>query len=96
MYIKNHVQGLWPDECANSVYNGLDKLVCFACHPDQPKYTDTHQKIIRVCESLIRDYYGVKDLNEPTDAFEECGGWNSGDTVLTPLDENDPTKGFEV
>ena len=98
MFIKNHVQGLWPDECANNGYPGLDKLVCFACHPDQPKYTDTNQNIIRICESLIKDFYDFdnRDLDVPTGAYEECGGWNSSDSYLKPVSDEDPTLGFEV
>ena len=87
--IKNYVQGLWPDECKKNVYPSLDKLVCLACHPEQPKYTDNDKKIVRVCESLLRQYYGNDNMDEPTTAFEQCGAWSSPDTTLDPIG---PTK----
>ena len=68
--------------------------MCFACHPDQPKYTDPVSKVIRVCDSLLKEFYGNDNLNEPTRAFEKCGGWSSPDTILTPVDPNDRSKGF--
>ena len=98
IHIKNYVQGLWPDECSKNDYPGLDKLVCLACSPEQPKYTynspDGSTKIIRICESLLKDFYGIKNLNEPTDAFEQCGAWDSPDTTLDPVNHADATKGF--
>ena len=32
---------LWPQDCQNDDYPGLNKLICLGCHPDQPKYVDT-------------------------------------------------------
>ena len=95
IHIKNHVQGLWPDECAKNEYPGLNKLVCLACSPEQPKYTyespDGKVKIIRICESLLKQFYGNENPNEPTEAFEKCGAWSSPDTTLDPVSLTDPT-----
>ena len=80
------MQGLWPVECSKATYPGLDKFLCLACSPDQPHVTNTveGEKFIRICDSLLRDVYGNEDLEAPTEAFEECGAWNSPDTILTP------------
>ena len=101
IHIKNHVQGLWPDECSKNEYPGLTKLMCMACSSEQPKYTyeseDGSVKVIRICESLLKEFYGNGDAtNSPTDAFEKCGAWNSPDTTLDPIDVNDPGKGFSL
>ena len=69
------MQGLWPVECSNNVYPGLDKLVCLACHPDQPLYTQVTDEekgegVIRICDSLLRQFYGNDDMNSPTEAYE--------------------------
>ena len=78
---------IWPTECSKHTYSGLDKFVCLACSPDQPKYTqfkaDGTPHYVRVCESLLRDYYGG-DLAEPTFKFKECGAWNDPDAHLIP------------
>ena len=58
MYIKEHVAELWPSECSHKDYSGLNELACLICSPDQPKYTDTEKKIVRVCKSLIDKIYG--------------------------------------
>ena len=86
--------GLWPDECANNDYPGLDDIMCLACSPEQPKYTDIENKIIRICDSLLKLYYGNDNLNEPTEKFEQCGAWSSPDTTLDPVDTTDESKGF--
>ena len=39
---------------------------------------------MRICESLLRDFYGNENLGEPTSAFEQCGAWNSPDQKLVP------------
>lgn len=101
VYIKQHTKDLWPAECSADEFLGLKELMCFACHPDQPKYTDEDKKIIRVCDTLLKQFYGNDspenvNLNEPTDAFSKCGGWSDPDTILTPVDDTDPTKGFVV
>ena len=97
IHIKNYVQGLWPDECSKNEYPGLNKLVCFACSPEQPKYTYSGPdgtKVIRICESLLREFYNHDNLEEPTGAFEKCGAWSSPDTTLDPVSQTDPSKGF--
>ena len=63
----------------------MNKFKCFVCHPDQPIYTSEENKVIRVCESLLRDVYGA-EMNERTTRYEECGAWSSPDTELIPLD----------
>ncbi len=63
----------------------MNKFKCFVCHPDQPIYTSEENKVIRVCESLLRDVYGA-EMNEPTKRYEECGAWADFDTELIPLD----------
>ena len=88
IHIKNYVQGLWPDECSKNEYPGLNKLVCLACSPEQPKYAyegPDGKKIIRICESLLREFYGNENMDQPTDAFEKCGAWSSPDTTLDPV-----------
>ena len=97
IHIKNYVQGLWPDECSKNEYPGLNKLVCLACSPEQPKYAyegPDGTKIIRICESLLREFYGNENMDQPTDAFEKCGAWSSPDTTLDAIDKSDPTQGF--
>ena len=69
-------------------------LMCISCHPDQPKWTDTAKKEVRVCRSLIEKFYGRPELDKPTDAYNQCGGWTDPDPVLTPVDVNDRSKGF--
>ena len=49
-----------------------------------------------MCESLLKQFYGNENLLEPTGHFEKCGGWNSPDTVLEPVDKNDKSKGYVV
>ena len=88
--------GKWPKECENDSYPTLEKFICLGCHPDQPKYTDTSKKIVRVCESLLREYYGNDNLDERTRKFKKCGGWSSPDVILKPIDINDQSKGYEV
>ena len=95
MTIKETVAELWPGDCAGEEYPGQRKLMCLACHPDQPKWTDTENGVVRICESLLREFYGAK-LDERTETFEDCGGWKEPDPVLTPLDPADPTAGYEV
>ena len=68
--------------------------MCFICHPYQPRYTDYQYKTIRVCDSLLREYYGNDDLMAATDKFSKCGGWTTADSTLEPVDSNDPNKGF--
>ena len=98
IFIKNHVQGLWPDECSKNDYPGLNKLMCLACNPEQPKFTytspDGSVKIVRICESLLREFYGNENIDEPTSKFEKCGAWSSPDTTLDPVSLEDPTAGF--
>ena len=83
---------IWPTECSKHTYSGLDKFVCLACSPDQLKYTQFHADgkphYVRVCESLLRDYYGG-DLAEPTFKFKECGAWNDPDAHLIPENPDD-------
>ena len=100
------MQGLWPDECANSNYDNLNILACLSCDPKQPKYTSIEQeedpvtgemkvtkKIVRVCRSVIEGIYGQADLDTPTTKFDECGAWEGQDTVITPIDE--PPEGWD-
>ena len=47
-----------------------------------------------MCDSLLRDFYGNENLDEPTDAFEKCGGWDSPTVYLLPVDKTDRSKGF--
>jgi len=61
-YIKDLVPNLWPEQCSKDVFPGLEKYLCLPCHPDQPKFTDVKKKIVRVCESLLREVYGSDDL----------------------------------
>lgn len=94
-YIKNSIEDLWPSICAKDEYPGLEKLVCLACHPEQPQFThiEGDTKIIRVCKSLLQKFYGA-ELDKPTDKFEKCGAWNDPDSTLTPVDVNDPNAGY--
>lgn len=64
------------------------------CSPQQPLVTDVERSIVRICDSLLRDFYGNNNLNEPTDAFESCGAWNSPTTYLLPdnINARDTTK----
>ena len=94
--IKESYAELWPGECQGDYYEGSKHFLCLGCHPEQPKFVDTEQKIIRVCESLLRTYYGNEDLNKPTDKYEECGAWNDPDPVLTLINEADPSEGYEM
>ena len=60
---------------------------------------DKEQKIVRVCESVLRNIYSAgKDLDialdKPTDKFEKCGAMSQPDPILTPIDPNDFSKGF--
>ena len=90
------MQGLWPVECSKSTYPGLDKFLCLACSPEQPKVTNNvdGRKFVRICESLLRDFYGNEDMKSPTEAFEECGAWNSPDTILKPNTNDKATTTF--
>ncbi len=78
---------MWPEKCTNNRYSGMNKFKCVVCHPDQPIYTDVEKKVVRVCESLLRDVYGA-ELNEKTKRYEECGAWADPDTELVPIDPN--------
>ena len=102
IHIKNHVQGLWPEECSKNTYPGLRKFACLACSPEQPKYTYTKKdvKIIRICESLLREFYGngedVDAMTRPTSAFQQCGAWSDPDTTLVPLSSTDVLLGYKL
>lgn len=87
-YIQEQFAGLWPDECSSDDFGGLNILKCAVCHEDQPKFTDTSRKIIRVCRSLIESIYGQKDLDKPTSSYQKCGGWSSPRTIYKPTKEN--------
>lgn len=86
--------GLWPTECSKETYPGLDKFMCLACSPEQPKVTDVQKKIVRICESLLRDVYGNEELGEPTEAYEKCGAWNSPDTKFIPITNDRDTTDY--
>mmetsp|Transcript_9215 Transcript_9215/g.12558 ORF Transcript_9215/g.12558 Transcript_9215/m.12558 type:complete len:110 (+) Transcript_9215:324-653(+) len=58
--------------------------MCLSCSPDQPKFTNVVEGYVRVCESLLREFYGNDDMSMPTEAFEECGAWNSPNQILIP------------
>lgn len=98
------MQELWPVECSKDTYPGLDKFMCLACSPDQPKVTVTKdlggsigiKKYVRICESLLRDFYGNIDLTKPTDAFKKCGAWNSPDDVLMPNDTSNKNTSYTL
>ena len=97
-YIKDHIGGLFPHECSKKDYAGVETLMCLPCDPRQPTYTDTNKKYIRVCESLLREFYGNDNLNEKTDKYKECGAWNSPSDILIPIHkkENDPNPSYEL
>ena len=59
-------------------------------------YNKNGIKYVRICESLLRDFYGNKDLDKPTDAFEECGAWNSPDEILTPNSNDKATATYTL
>ena len=86
VYIKDYVLGLWPEECAQKSYDNLNVLACLACSPDQPKYTDQANKIVRVCRSVIEGIYGQSDLTAHSTKFDECGAWQEFDTIITLKD----------
>ena len=103
IYIKNYNkegEGLWPAECAKVIYPGLEMFTCMSCHPDQPKWTtfdeETGTKIVRVCKSLLREFYGNDDLSKPTNSkeFKQCGAWNDPDAEVEAVEGSPGT--FEV
>ena len=91
-YIKSVYSELWPYDCQNDEFPGLDRLMCLACHPEQPKFTDRKKKVIRVCKSLLEESYGAK-LDVRTDKFKKCGGWTTPDSELVPVSDN-PADGY--
>lgn len=93
-YIKETMDGLWPKECSNDDHEQLDLLSCLSCSAKQPIYTDRARKVVRVCESVLREIYGQDDLKKPTNEYEKCGAWSSPDTIVTPVDPNDWSKGY--
>ena len=94
---KTELDGIFPEECIDGEYRfpGLYQLFCLVCDPKQPDYVDATQKIIRICESRLKQYYGA-DLDGVTEAYEDCGGWDDPDPILFATDLKDPTNGFEV
>ena len=56
-YVKDD---LFPSNCPLKDYAGLSQLVCLPCHPQQPDYTDTENKVVRVCDSLLLDFYSQR------------------------------------
>lgn len=63
-------------------------MACLSCSEEQPKFTyikgDT--KVVRVCESVLREIYGA-DLVEGqrTKHYNECGAWSEPDTIVTKI-----------
>ena len=61
-------------------------MACLSCSEEQPKFTyikgDT--KVVRVCESVLREIYGA-DLKEETKHYNKCGAWSEPDTIMTKL-----------
>ena len=77
--------GIWPKECDGDDHSGLHLMACLACSEDQPKFTyirgeDT--KVVRVCESVLREIYGA-DLKQRTKHYNKCGAWSDPDTIVT-------------
>ena len=103
-FIKGYVlEGLWPDKCKYRDYHGLSELSCLACHPRQPDFTDSKNKVVRICKSLLRQFYfntkypdGDGDLDGSTEAFDSCGAWFEPDPILIANDHSDPEKGYTM
>lgn len=57
------------------------------CDPEQPLWTKLPEGddpgIVRICESMLRTFYGSDDLDKPTYAFNECGAWDDPDPEYT-------------
>ena len=61
-----------------------------ACDPKQPDYVHVEKKIIRICKSLLTQFYlniqypdgDVAVLDGPTEAYENCGAWQDPDPIL--------------
>ena len=58
------------------------------CDPEQPLWTKLPEGddpgIVRICESMLRTFYGEDNLDAPTYAFNECGAWDDPDPEYTP------------
>ena len=76
------MDGLWPKECASDDHQALHLLACLSCSEHQPKFTDKEKQVVRVCESVLREIYGVQDLTAKTDAYEKCGAWSQPDAIM--------------
>ena len=45
---------------------------------------------------MLRGIYGNDDLTKRTKMYEKCGAWSSPDTIVTPIDHRDWSKGYIV
>ena len=92
----------WPPLCKKEFkFQKAKEMYCMICDPEQPSWTvfegrgNTDVRIVRVCESMLRSFYGHDNLDEPTDYFQRCGAWNDPDIYYTPVNGKNATDGYE-
>ena len=84
VYIKNVYDNLWPRECEEIAYTGLNTFLCFPCSKEQPRYTDEDSGVMRICQSLLEGVYGSATLTEKPSAYKSCGIEKVPDPELVP------------
>ena len=76
-YIDSYVKMILSTPCLRK-YPLFEILMCFGCHPNENKYIDKKNKIIRICRGFAEDLWRSGDeddvdLDKPSTVFDNCG-----------------------
>ena len=70
-YIDTFIGQILSPSCVRK-YPLFEILMCFGCHPNERKYINKTENVLRICKSFAEEFWGA-NLNAPSTIFDQCG-----------------------